>query len=59
MPLIAPIPGSASVERIKGNATAATVELREEDMQRIDDIVKKCGVSGDRYHKRGMDTLDI
>jgi pyridoxine 4-dehydrogenase len=58
MPTIVPIPGSSSVERIKENAAAADVVLTGDDMQRIDAIVKKYGVSGDRYHAHGMDTLD-
>jgi pyridoxine 4-dehydrogenase len=59
MPTIIPIPGSKSVERIRENAAAANVELSEEEMEQIAEIVKRCGVSGDRYHKHGMDSLDV
>ena len=58
MPVIVPIPGSANVERIRENAAAKDVVLSEEDVKRIDELVKKHGVSGDRYHAHGMETLD-
>ena len=58
MPVIVPIPGSSSVERIRQNAAAADVELSEADMESIDAIVKKFGVSGDRYHAKGMEMRD-
>ena len=59
MPQIFPIPGSTSVERIKENASAVHVQLTETEMEKIDQLVKRCDVAGDRYHAGGMQTLDV
>jgi pyridoxine 4-dehydrogenase len=59
MPTIIPIPGSISVERIRENVGAINVELSNDEMKQIDEMVERCGVSGDRYHKHGMDSLDV
>lgn len=58
MPVIVPIPGAYSPERIQENAAAAKIVLTQADMDAIDGVVKKVGVAGNRYHDWGMDTLD-
>ena len=47
MPIIIPIPGATTVERVKENAVE--VELTEEEMRGIDTILADFEVVGDRY----------
>lgn len=47
MPVIIPIPGASSVERIKENLT--NVELSQKDIEEIDAAVSSSTVIGDRY----------
>jgi len=56
MPVIIPIPGSSSLERIKENAKI--VDLTDEDMKEIDVIQASFRAVGDRYHAAGMTHLD-
>lgn len=46
-PVVIPIPGATTVERVKENMV--DVELSEDDLKEIDEIMKKVPVVGDRY----------
>ena len=52
MPVIIPIPGTRSIERVKENAVE--VELSEGEMQEIDSTLASCEVLGDRYPAQWM-----
>ena len=52
MPVIIPIPGATTVERVEENSTA--VELNEEDLKAIDSVLAKFEVVGDRYPAPAM-----
>ena len=54
MPIIIPIPGAATVDRVVENGKAKDVDLSEEEMAEIDQILATCEVTGDRYHPAGM-----
>jgi len=47
MPVIIPVPGSSSEERIRENATL--VELTDAEMREIDAVLERCEVVGERY----------
>ncbi len=55
-PLIIPIPGSANVERVKGNGTF--VNLEEDELSEIEQILKGYEVKGDRYPAAFMGLLN-
>ncbi|HEY2366713.1 MAG TPA: aldo/keto reductase, partial [Polyangiaceae bacterium] len=48
-PWIAPIPGTTKLARMKENVGAASVELDEADLRRIDAALAEVKVQGDRY----------
>ena len=52
MPVVIPIPGATTVERVEENSTA--VELSEEDLKDIDSVLAKFEVVGDRYPASAM-----
>lgn len=52
LPVIIPIPGASSIERVEENFKQ--VVLSEEEMQALDALVEKFPVQGDRYHAQGM-----
>lgn len=52
MPVIIPVPGATTAEKVKENAVV--VELSEEEMEEIGEVLKSCVVVGDRYHEFGM-----
>lgn len=56
MPMIIPIPGASSVERIRENSVE--VELTDEDMSELAKIMKEFPPVGDRYDEHGMASLD-
>ncbi|TGJ87278.1 hypothetical protein E0Z10_g1478 [Xylaria hypoxylon] len=59
MPKIIPIPGTASLERIKENIYE--VRLTDEDMDEVDSFLKEFNVSGDRMaaaHAQWLDSND-
>lgn len=51
-PVIVPIPGASSVSRVEENSKI--VDLTDDDMARIDSIIKSFEVHGDRYHAMGQ-----
>jgi aryl-alcohol dehydrogenase-like predicted oxidoreductase len=48
-PWIVPIPGTTKLHRLEENVAAAAVELRPDDLNKIDEAVSKITVEGDRY----------
>jgi pyridoxine 4-dehydrogenase len=56
MPVIIPIPGATTAERVKENAVE--VEITEEEMKEIDNILATFEVIGDTYHSFGMKLAD-
>jgi pyridoxine 4-dehydrogenase len=48
MPVIIPIPGSTTKERVEENSK--TVNLADEDLSQIDDILSSFTPSGERWH---------
>ena len=48
-PWIIPIPGTTKLHRLEENIGAAAVELRPDDLHRIDSAVSQITVQGDRY----------
>src|SRR5437762_4464853 len=48
-PWIVPIPGTTKLHRLEENIGAAAVELRPDDLHRIDSAVSQITVHGDRY----------
>ncbi|CAK4031663.1 Hypothetical predicted protein [Lecanosticta acicola] len=47
MPLLIPIPGASSAERVRENCTE--IELSENDIKEIDSIVASVDIAGERY----------
>ena len=47
MPIIIPIPGATTEERVLENST--DVDLSDQDMKDLGEILKRCEVKGDRY----------
>lgn len=47
MPRIIPIPGATTVERVVENSK--TVEIRPEELDKLDAIIAKFEIKGDRY----------
>ncbi|KAJ9142104.1 Aldo/keto reductase [Pleurostoma richardsiae] len=56
MPVIIPIPGASSPERVRENARL--VELSGEDVAEIERLLASFPVVGERYHHHGMELLD-
>ena len=52
MPIIIPIPGATTADRVKENATV--VELSAEEMKEIGGVLSRAEIVGDRYHSWGM-----
>lgn len=46
---IVPIPGTKTIDRLKENMSAASVELTETDLARLDEILDSVEISGGRY----------
>ena len=55
---LVPIPGTKHVEFAVENAEAASVSLSAGDLKRADEIISPSTVSGDRYGKAQMISLD-
>jgi len=51
---IVPIPGTKRRERVEENAGAADVTLTDEDLARIEEIMPRGSVSGERYPEQQM-----
>jgi aryl-alcohol dehydrogenase-like predicted oxidoreductase len=55
---IVPIPGTKHVKYLDDNIGALDVELTSEDLQRLDEILPPGAAAGQRYHERGMETVN-
>jgi aryl-alcohol dehydrogenase-like predicted oxidoreductase len=55
---IVPIPGTKHVKYLDENIGALEVRLTSEDLKRLDDILPPGAAAGERYHARGMETVN-
>jgi aryl-alcohol dehydrogenase-like predicted oxidoreductase len=55
---IVPIPGTKRVRYLDENIGALDVKLTEEDLGRLDEILPPGAAAGQRYHDRGMATVN-
>ena len=55
---IVPIPGTKHVKYLDQNIGALDVELSDEDLRRLDAILPPGAAAGERYHARGMETVN-
>jgi aryl-alcohol dehydrogenase-like predicted oxidoreductase len=56
---IVPIPGTKRRRYLDENIAALDVRLTEEDRHRLDQILPPGAAAGDRYHARGMETVNL
>jgi aryl-alcohol dehydrogenase-like predicted oxidoreductase len=55
---IVPIPGTKHVRYLDENIGALDVKLTSEDLKRLDEILPPGAAAGERYHARGMETVN-
>ena len=55
---IIPIPGTKRRKYLDENIAALDVELSDEDLRRLDEILPPGAAAGERYHARGMETVN-
>ena len=55
---IVPIPGTKRVKYLDENIAALDIKLSDEDLRRLDEILPPGAAAGDRYHERGMETVN-
>jgi aryl-alcohol dehydrogenase-like predicted oxidoreductase len=55
---IVPIPGTKHVRYLDQNIGALEVRLSDEDLRRLDEILPPGAAAGQRYHERGMETVN-
>ena len=55
---IVPIPGTKHVKYLDENIGALDVKLSDADLKRLDDILPPGAAAGERYHARGMETVN-
>jgi aryl-alcohol dehydrogenase-like predicted oxidoreductase len=55
---IVPIPGTKRVRYLDENIGALEVKLTDEELRRLDEILPPGAASGQRYHERGMETVN-
>jgi len=55
---IVPIPGTKHVKYLDQNIGALEVKLTDEDLRRLDEILPPGAAAGQRYHERGMETVN-
>ena len=55
---VVPIPGTKRVRYLDENIGALEVKLSEEDLRRLDEILPPGAAAGERYHARGMETVN-
>jgi aryl-alcohol dehydrogenase-like predicted oxidoreductase len=55
---IVPIPGTKHVKYLDDNIAALDVKLSDEDLKRLDAILPPGAAAGERYHARGMETVN-
>jgi aryl-alcohol dehydrogenase-like predicted oxidoreductase len=57
-PWIVPIPGTRRLTRLEENLGAASLDLSEEDLRKIEEAVAAVEVQGDRYPEAMQRTID-
>ena len=55
---IVPIPGTKHVRYLDENIGALEVKLTDEDLRRLEEILPPGAAAGQRYHERGMETVN-
>jgi aryl-alcohol dehydrogenase-like predicted oxidoreductase len=55
---IIPIPGTKRMKYLEDNLGAENVKLTSQDLRQIDAILPHGVAAGERYHERGMATID-
>jgi aryl-alcohol dehydrogenase-like predicted oxidoreductase len=55
---VVPIPGTKRIKYLDENIAALDVKLSEEDLRRLDEILPPGAAAGERYHERGMETVN-
>ncbi|MFL6737038.1 MAG: aldo/keto reductase [Sphingomonas sp.] len=55
---IVPIPGTKHVKYLDQNIEALKVELSDQDLDRLNAILPPGAAAGERYHARGMETVN-
>jgi len=55
---VVPIPGTKHVRYLDENIGALEVKLSDEDLRRLDEILPPGAAAGQRYHERGMETVN-
>ena len=55
---VVPIPGTKRVRYLDENIAALDVKLTNEDLARLDEICRPALRPGERYHERGMETVN-
>jgi aryl-alcohol dehydrogenase-like predicted oxidoreductase len=55
---IVPIPGTKHVKYLDQNIGALEVHLNQTDLKRLDSILPPGAAAGERYHARGMETVN-
>ena len=56
---IVPIPGTRHTSYLEDNIRALDVKLSQEDLDRLDEILPPGAASGQRYHARGMEQINL
>jgi aryl-alcohol dehydrogenase-like predicted oxidoreductase len=56
---IVPIPGTKHVKYLDQTIGALDVQLTSEDLKRLDEILPPGAAAGERYHARGMETVNL
>ena len=55
---VVPIPGTKHVKSLDENIGALEVQLSDADLRRLDEILPPGAAAGERYHERGMETVN-
>lgn len=55
---IVPIPGTKRVRYLDENIGALDVKLSDDELRRLDEILPPGAAAGERYHERGMETVN-
>ena len=56
---IVPIPGTKHVRYLDENIGALDVSLSSDELRRLDEILPAGAAAGERYHERGMETVNL
>ena len=55
---VVPIPGTKRIKYLDENIAALDVNLSDEDLKRLDEILPPGAAAGERYHERGMESVN-